>query len=103
MYLVPQAQAVHLQAGTAGKVKAQAKVEYYRSRYIFFKKHRGKLQAGVLAGILLLKLSAGLLSHGLFCLCTLFQSRKAVGKLAVTWKVFLWHVRFCPEGTGLKE
>ena len=102
VYLVPQARVVHLQGGTAGRVKAQARVEYYRSRYLFFKKNRGSLQAGVLTGILLLKLSIGLLAHGLVCLFTFFLNRKARQKLAITWTLFVWHVRFCPEGAGLK-
>ncbi|MFB0507409.1 MAG: glycosyltransferase family 2 protein [Thermodesulfobacteriota bacterium] len=103
VYLVPQAQAVHLQGGTADRVKVQAKLEYYRSRYSFFKKHRGTLQAGVLRGILLLKLSMSLLMHSLLCLFTFFQDRKARQKLANTWKLFAWHLRFCPEGAGLKQ
>jgi GT2 family glycosyltransferase len=103
VYLVPQAQAVHLQGGTADRVKVQAKLEYYRSRYFFFKKHRGTLQAGVLRGILLLKLSMSLPLHSLLCMFTFFQDRKARQKLANTWKLFAWHLRFCPEGAGLKQ
>ena len=103
VYLVPQAQAVHLQGGTADRVKVQAKLEYYRSRYSFFKKHRGTLQAGVLRGILLLKLSMSLPMHSLLCVFTFFQDRKARQKLANTWKLFAWHLRFCPEGAGLKQ
>jgi GT2 family glycosyltransferase len=103
VHLVPQAQAVHLQGGTANKVKPQAKVEYYRSRYHFFKENRSRFQAGVLGGILLLKLCMSLLMNCLLCLLTFFQHRRTREKLALTWRLFAWHARFCPEETGLKE
>jgi GT2 family glycosyltransferase len=103
VYLVPQAQAVHFQGGTAQSVKAQARVEYYRSRYLFFKKNRGRFQARILGGVLFLKLSMSLLMLSILCLFTFFRSRKAREKLAVSWKLFAWHAQFCPEGMGLRE
>jgi len=103
IYLIPRARALHLQGGTVDRVKAQAKVEYYRSRYLFFRKTQGAFRTGVLKGILILRLTMGLLMQGLVCLFTLFQNRKARQRLAVTWKVFAWHARFCPEGVGLKQ
>ncbi len=102
VYLVPQARAVHLQGGTARQVKAQAKVEYYRSRYRFFRKIRGSFQAGALGGILFMKLIVSLFMQGFLCLFTFFQHRKARQKLAITWKLLAWHVRLCPEGAGLR-
>jgi GT2 family glycosyltransferase len=103
VYLVPQAVAIHLQGRTAGRVKDRAKVEYYRSRYLFFQKHRGRFQAGILVGVLLLKLILSLVIHGLTCLLTVFQSRRAWQRLSVTWKLFAWHVRLCPRGGGLMD
>ncbi|MBW2056322.1 MAG: glycosyltransferase family 2 protein [Deltaproteobacteria bacterium] len=103
VYLVPQARVIHLQGRTAGRVKARARVEYYRSRYLFFKKNRGELQAGALRVILFLKLSVALPAQGLICFLTLFLGKRARRKLAVTWTLFLWHVRLCPEKPGLKE
>jgi len=103
VHLVPQARAVHLQGGTVDRVRARAKVEYYRSRYLFFKKNRGRFQTGVLGGLLLLKLTLSLLMHAFLCLFTLFQNKRLHQRLAITWKLFAWHLRFCPEGRGLKE
>ena len=103
VYLVPQARAIHRQGATVGRFKAQAKVEYYRSRYLFFRKHRGEIQVGVLAGILVLKFSISLIAYGLVCLFTLFQNRKARQKLTTAWTLFVWHTRFCPEGAGLDK
>jgi N-acetylglucosaminyl-diphospho-decaprenol L-rhamnosyltransferase len=94
---------VHLQGGTADRVKAQAKVEYYRSRYLFFKKNRGGFQAGVLGGVLLLKLIISLVMQSLHCFITVFQDKRARQKLAITWRLLAWHMRFCPQGAGLRE
>jgi hypothetical protein len=103
VFLLPQAQAVHLQGGTAKRVKAQAKLEYYRSRYLFFKKNRGPLQTGILRGILFFKLVLTLLVNGVLCVMTLFQYERGRQKLSVTWALFAWHIRFCPQGAGLQE
>ncbi len=103
VYLVPQAQAFHYQGGTAKGVRAQARVEYYRSRYLFFRKNRGPFQTRILGGALFLRLSMSLLMLGVLCLFTFFRSRKAREKLAVNWKLFAWHAQFCPDGTGLRE
>ena len=103
VYMVPHAQAVHRQGATVQSVKGRARVEYYRSRYLFFKKHRGHLQARVLVGVLLFKLGMSLLLHGFTCLFTLFQSTEARQRLAVTWTLLAWHVRLCPENSGLAD
>ena len=102
VYLIPHAAAIHLQGSTAARVKARAKVEYYRSRYLFFQKHRGAFQAGALAGVLFIKLTISLLMHGLVCLLTAFQSRRAWQRLSVTWQLLAWHARFCPQRGGLR-
>jgi GT2 family glycosyltransferase len=103
VYLVPQARAVHLQGATVRRVKAQAKIEYYRSRYRFFKKHRGTFQAAVLGCVLFLKLAVILVMQSLGCLFTFFRHKRTRQRLAITWKLFAWHVQFCPPGAGLSE
>ena len=44
IYHVPEAEVYHFQGKSAGTVKKRARVEFYRSRYHFFKKNRGNLQ-----------------------------------------------------------
>src|SRR4030066_1284417 len=44
IYHVPQAEVYHFQGKSAEQDKKKAKVEYYRSRYHFFKKNKGNLQ-----------------------------------------------------------
>jgi hypothetical protein len=103
VYIVPRAEAVHVQGATVQTVKGRAKVEYYRSRYLFFRKHRSRLQTGVLVGVLFFKLGVSLVLHGFMCLLTLFQDTKARQKLAVTWTLLSWHILFCPESRGLED
>lgn len=103
VYVVPQSQAVHFQGGTASRVKALARVEYYRSRYLFFKKNRSPLQARVLGVILVVKLVVALAVQSLYCLATFFRQERARRKLETTWMLLAWHVRLCPDKGGLKE
>jgi len=103
VYIVPDARAVHLQGATVRGVKSRAKIEYYRSRYLFFRKHRGQIQLAVLKGVLVFKLGVSLVLQGFTCLFTLFQNTRARQKLAVTWTLLVWHVLFCPERRGLKD
>lgn len=103
VYIVPDAQAVHLQGATVRSVKGRAKIEYYRSRYLFFRKHHGHIQSGVLGGVLFFKLGVSLVLHGLTCLFTFFQYTKARQKLVVTWTLLAWHVLLCPERRGLED
>jgi GT2 family glycosyltransferase len=103
VFLVPQARAVHLQGATADKMKGEAKLEYYRSRYHFFAKHWGGGKTWALRIILLSKLLFNTGLSGLICLLVLFQSESACRRAAINWKLLVWHFRLCPDGGGLKE
>lgn len=103
VYLIPHARAVHLQGGTADRVKAQAKVEYYRSRYLFFEKYRGRFSTGILWGILVFKLLINVFVNGLICLCTFFRYGGVCRRTVINWKLFVWHILLCPDSYGLKE
>jgi GT2 family glycosyltransferase len=102
VYHVPQAEVVHFQGRGAESRKREAKVEYYRSRYRFFRKNRGKIQWFVLLIGLVLKLGVELFSMGIGCLATLFLVKKWRRRLALYAYLMVWHLRFCPGGMGLK-
>ena len=76
VYHVPQAEIVHFQGRGAETKKREAKVEYYHSRYQFFKKNRGDLQWFLLLIGLMAKLKIELLSMVVGCLLTLFRIRR---------------------------
>jgi len=103
IYHVPQAEVIHFQGKSAEKDKKRAKVEYYRSRYLFFKKHRGTWQWMVLVIGLLMRLGIEFFSMALACLLTCF-SIKSWRKKYFTYAYLLWwHLKGCPEGMGLKS
>jgi len=100
---LPQAEIYHLQGKSAEKDKKRAKVEYYRSRYQFFKKNRGSWQWFVLLIGLLIKLGFEFLSMVIACILTGFAVKKWRNKLSNYAYLLGWHLKGCPEGMGLKE
>ena len=102
VYHVPGTEVIHYQGKGAETRKREAKVEYYRSRYRFFKKNRGRLQWLFLLLGLMTKLKIELLSTGLGCLFTLFLIKRWRKRLSVYVYLLAWHLRFCPTGWGLK-
>jgi GT2 family glycosyltransferase len=102
IYHVPEAEVYHFQGKSAEKVKKRAKVEFYRSRYHFFKKNRGHLQWCLLFAGLMMRLGVELISVTAACLFTFFAIKKWRQKLSVFSNLMWWHLSFCPEGMGLK-
>jgi GT2 family glycosyltransferase len=102
VYHVPQAEIVHFQGRGAESRKKEAKVEYYTSRYQFFKKNRGRLWWFLLLVGLMAKLKIELFSMVVVCLLTLFRVKKWRDRLSIYAYLMVWHLRFCPKGMGLK-
>jgi GT2 family glycosyltransferase len=103
IYHVSQAEIYHFQGKSAERDKKKAKVEYYRSRYHFFKKNRGSLQWFLLFSGLMIRLGFELLAMTVASLVTFFAIKSWRKKLAIYTYLFWWHVRFCPDGMGLKN
>ena len=103
IYHVPQAEVYHFQGKSAEAVKKRARVEFYRSRYHFFKKNRGHLQWFLLLIGLVTRLGFQLLAMGVVSLMTLFTIKSWRKKLSIYAYLLGWHLRFCPEGMGLKS
>jgi GT2 family glycosyltransferase len=102
IYHVPQAEVYHLQGRSVGPVKKRARVEFYRSRYHFFKKNKGNLQWVILLVGLLIRLAFELLVMTVASLATLFTAKNWRKKLSIYAYLSWWHLRFCPGGMGLK-
>jgi hypothetical protein len=102
VYHIPQAEIYHFQGKSAEKDKKRAKVEFYRSRYHFFKKNRGSLQWFILLIGSVIKLVIEVVFTGAECLFTLFSIRKWRQRLSLYVYLLWWHLRLCPEATGLR-
>ncbi len=103
IYHVPQAKVDHLQGKSAEEVKRKARVEYYRSRYHFFRKNRGIGQWLILLIGLLVKLITEFVLTGIANLFTFFALPKLKEKFLVYAHLLWWHLKLCPDGMGLRE
>jgi GT2 family glycosyltransferase len=101
VYYVPQAEIYHFQGKSAEKDKKNVKVEYYRSRYYFFKKNKGSSQWVILLTGLLIRLGFELLATVVVSLFTLFTIKRWRKRLLIYIYLLWWHLRFCPKGIGL--
>jgi GT2 family glycosyltransferase len=101
VYYVPQAEVLHFQGKSAEIVKKRSRVEYYLSRYQFFKKNRGSLQWFILLTGLLIRLGFELLATLVASLFTLFMIKRWRRRLLIYAHLLWWHLRFCPKGMGL--
>ncbi|HMK37203.1 MAG TPA: glycosyltransferase family 2 protein [Desulfomonilaceae bacterium] len=97
----PGAKAFHLQGATAKTYQAGARIEFYRSRYLFFQKHYGVATAGVLRGVMTANLALNVLGLGIATACTLGRANRLTGRLKVRSQLWKWHLNGCPEGWGL--
>lgn len=99
--LVPAARVVHLQGRSRVQVAVRARIEYVRSLFTFFRKHRP-------AGYFVLRLLypwknlfelAGLTLANLATLFLLARSRR---RWVETAAVLGWQLLLCPRGVGLR-
>jgi hypothetical protein len=102
IYHIPQAEIFHLQGRSAEENKERARVEYYRSRYHFFRKNRGRFQWTILHIGLLIRLAVELIFASIISILTFFTIKQWRRKLSTYAYLVWWHLRFCPEGMGLK-
>ena len=98
---LPHVHVWHGQGQTAKQSLAAARIEYWRSRYAYFAKHRGLAVRMVLRCGLLLRLIVDSVVSGLLTVATFGQSRRWREKFAVHRAILLWHLRGCPDGIGL--
>jgi len=97
----PRARAVHLQGATAKTFQASARIEFYRSRYLFFRKHYGIGAMRLLKGVVIVNLTLNVLALGLASLVTLGRVKRVAAKYRVRVELWKWHLRGCAEGWGL--
>ncbi|MDQ1238765.1 MAG: hypothetical protein QG577_950 [Thermodesulfobacteriota bacterium] len=97
----PAATAIHLQGATANTLGSAARIEFYRSRYTFFRKHYGAGQTAILKAVQVCNLSLNVLFLGLVVVLSAGKSGGALGRLRVKYALWLWHLRGCPQDVGL--
>jgi hypothetical protein len=100
---VPGVTVLHLAGHSKKKVPWQAQIEYYRSLYLFFKKNRGFGSYITLRILKPFKVFINLILNFLGNLIMLFQNEQQRNKLVRYYKLFIWHLLFCPDTMGLRK
>ena len=95
---VPHARVLHLQGASAAMAKAEAKIEFYRSRYRLFTKWQGRWKTTLLKLGLILRLIGEVVANSFLLWKQRYRTR---------WRTYcrllLWHLRSCPSHEGLRE
>lgn len=99
----PGSRVFHLQGGSAKLVNVRARVEYWRSRYRFFRKHRGPGARVFLGAGLFLRLIVNFTAALLYSALTLFISKRARARLRLYSTLIGWHLSGRPVSWGLKR
>ena len=101
IYYVPTAIASHAQGGTANKFKSLARIEFQRSKLIYYKKTKGIGMWLTVSFILFAKSLVNFVSNLIVFLLSAGLSKKFKMKTAGYYKIFLWHVLLRPDSWGL--
>jgi GT2 family glycosyltransferase len=95
----PGARIFHLQGQSAKRVNVAARIEYWRSRYTYFRKHGSfavcaMLRAGLVAR-LFLSIIGQLLGAPFSC--------NARSRLRLNAALLCWHIARCPSSWGISQ
>ena len=99
---LPDARAIHAQGGTAKRYNALARIEYQRSKRLYYKKTLPKLYLLAWA-LLLLKAASNALFNGVLYLLGGGLSSRHRARTAVYWRVLGWYLAACPAHIGLPD
>jgi hypothetical protein len=98
---LPEVRVRHEQGQTARQVSADARIEYWRSRYTYFAKNHRPLTRLILAVGLGLRLFFDALAAGLCALATLGRNARWRERWCVCAALVGWHLHGCPAEQGL--
>ncbi len=96
---LPDVEVTHVHGATSKKRDpASTRIEYHRSLYRFFGKHRGPLVLAAVVGIRVLKS----LLHTVVAAPAALVSAKGRSRWRARSRVLGWHLRGCPPGWGMR-
>ena len=101
IYLIPASEIIHAQGRSVEQDKKNAMLEYYRSRYLYFKKHQTGMELVLLRVGLWLKLLTNASWAALLWALTLGQVAEFRQRLWTVGYLLVWHAKGCPRGVGL--
>lgn len=98
--VVPEARAVHDQGETKRRHAGRARVEYWRSKYAYFDKHRGRAMRLLLQATATLRLTVQCACRVLAWAATLGLAAGARRKAAADGWLWAWHLLGTPSAMG---
>lgn len=98
----PDVRVFHLHGVTTGQVRVAGRIEFTRSKYKYFRKHRGSLVAANVVLVTVIRLMWCWLSTFFVVLVTCGQYSKMRGKLRQYSYLLLWHLKGMPSSWGLR-
>jgi hypothetical protein len=98
---LPAVRVWHGQGQTARQVSVGVRIEYWRSRYAYFKKNFGPPARLVLFAGLLLRLLVDWLAALLLTALTLGKNPRWRSRWQICSALAGWHLRGCPQSAGL--
>ncbi|MCX6897986.1 MAG: glycosyltransferase family 2 protein [Verrucomicrobia bacterium] len=98
---LPDIRVAHGQGRSARQVRPEARIEYWRSRYLYFAKNYGLGARLLLALGLALRLLVDWLASGLMVVFTFGRSESWSDRLRVYSTLVRWHLRGKPQDMGL--
>jgi GT2 family glycosyltransferase len=101
VFHLPQARVWHEQGTSVRQLSAAARIEYWRSRYAYFRKNHGRITRAVLVVGLGLRLIAGWLANLLAVLLSLGTRAGLRDKCRAQTALLKWHLQGCPAAMGL--
>jgi hypothetical protein len=101
VYYFPDARAIHGQGQTAGRFRGSARVEYQRSKLIFFRKTRSAAAYAALSIVLVLRTLINSLSSAVAVAATLGLNARLRVKARTYWYLLCWHALLRPADWGL--
>jgi len=103
IYHVPAARALHAQGQTAKHFRSAARIEFQRSKLIFFRKTQGRLAYLTVSGILPIKALVNAVFNSLACVLALCLSGRQRARALGYWRIMLWHCLGRPQDWGLPD
>jgi N-acetylglucosaminyl-diphospho-decaprenol L-rhamnosyltransferase len=101
VYYLPQARALHGHGQTANRFRGPSRVEYQRSKLIFFRKTSNRAAYLLVSAIIVLRTAVNALAGAATCLATLFLSRRLRLRVHTYWYLLFWHLLLRPATWGL--
>lgn len=100
---LPEVLVWHGQGQTARQTHIRARVEYWRSRYTYFRKNIGPGTTLLLRMGLLVRLGGNVVANGLVSILTIGLVKRPRLKFSEQAALFSWHLRGCPKEAGLPK